>query len=62
MHDGYINAYDRYLKHAEADPAWAEENPFYYKVYREGKDFQVVTNGEEKTAAVNCKPKAATTV
>ena len=48
MHDGYITAYDRYLKHAEDDPAWAEENPFYYKVYRNGKDFQVVTNGEEK--------------
>ena len=48
MHDGYIAAYDNYLKHAEDDSEWAEKNPFYYKVYRDGKDFQVVTNGEEK--------------
>lgn len=47
MHDGYVSAYDLYLKHAELDPAWAEENPFYYKVYRIGNGFQAVTNGDE---------------
>ncbi len=50
MHDGYISAYDSYLKHAEDDPTWAENNPFYYKVYRTGSDFQAVTNGDGETA------------
>lgn len=48
MHDGYIEAYDRYLEHAEKDPTWAEKNPFYYKVYRVSNGFQVVTNGNEE--------------
>ena len=44
MHDGYVAAYDKYLEHAEKDPAWAEDNPFYYKVYRIGDKFQISTN------------------
>ena len=43
MHDGYVAAYDKYLERAEKDPAWAELNPFYYKVYRIGDKFQVST-------------------
>ena len=49
MHDGYVAAYDKYLEHSEKDPAWAEQNPFYYKVYRVGDSFQVITNCDEKT-------------
>ncbi len=43
MHDGYVAAYDKYLERAEKDQAWAENNPFYYKVYRIGDKFQVST-------------------
>ena len=51
MHDGYIAAYDAYLECAEKDPVWAEENPFYYKVYRINDTFQVATNGNKKSAS-----------
>lgn len=46
LHIGYINAFNKYQEKAEADPTWAEENPFYYKVARRGREFQVSTNGE----------------
>lgn len=45
MHDGYIKAYDSYIRHAEEDPEWAESNPFYYRVTRAEGDFRVATNG-----------------
>ena len=51
MHDGYIAAYDTYLKRAEKDPKWAEQNPFYYKVSRVDDTFQVATNGKKKNAS-----------
>lgn len=46
LHTGYINAFKKYQDKTEADPAWAEENPFYYRVARQGREFQASTNGE----------------
>lgn len=46
LHTGFVNAYHRWKERAKADPAWAEENSFYYDVQRVGKDFVVSTNGD----------------
>ena len=45
LHQGYIEAYAAYEKKADADPAWAERNPFYYDVQRSDGRFTVMTNG-----------------
>lgn len=44
LHQGYIDAYQAYEDQAEADPAWAEANPFVYRVTRMNGEFQVYTN------------------
>lgn len=43
LHQGYIDAYGAYERMAAHDPAWAEENPFFYKVRRENGQFLVRT-------------------
>ena len=45
LHQGFIDAYNAYRSMAEADPAWAEENPFFYEVQRIDGSFTVHTNG-----------------
>ncbi len=45
MHEGYLEAMERYEGKAQADPAWAEGNPFYYHVERVDGGFAVSTNG-----------------
>lgn len=45
LHAGYIEAFERYEAHAQADPQWAEGHPFYYDVSRDGGEFQISTNG-----------------
>ena len=45
LHAGYISAFERYSERAEADPAWAQSNPFYYNVTRSNCEFRVQTNG-----------------
>lgn len=42
---GYINAFQSYESKAKADPAWAEENPFFYCVERVNGYFRINTNG-----------------
>lgn len=43
---GYVETYKQYEKKAQADPAWAEANPFYYYVTRENGKFSVHTNND----------------
>ena len=44
LHRGYIRALEAYGRKAEADPAWARRNPFFYRVTRSDGKFQVLTN------------------
>ncbi len=44
LHMGYINAFKQYEEKAKADPAWAEENPFFYQVIRTNGEFCIQTN------------------
>ncbi len=44
LHQGYIQAFQAYEARAEADPAWAAANPFYYDVQRTEGRFSVSTN------------------
>lgn len=48
LHAGFISAYSRWQEQAEADPEWAENNPFFYQVQRIEKKFQVITNDDRK--------------
>ena len=50
LHQGYINAYGAYQRRAEADPAWAEANPFVYQVFRTDSGFEIYTNAGTATA------------
>ncbi len=45
LHAGYIEAFRLYQERQAADPAWAEDNPFYYDVQRVNGEFYVSTNG-----------------
>lgn len=45
LHTGYIAAFKAYQEKAKDNPAWAEENPFFYNVSRVNKEFLVNTNG-----------------
>lgn len=42
---GYINAFNQYAVMAKRNPAWAKENPFFFRVRRVNGYFQVDTNG-----------------
>lgn len=44
LHAGFVDAYSRWKKKAEADPSWGESNPFYYEVERSDRKFIVSTN------------------
>lgn len=44
LHAGYVSAYSKWQEQAEADPEWAENNPFFYKVQRVNGTFCVTTN------------------
>ncbi len=41
LHAGYVEAYRQYQEKAEQNPAWAEENPFYYNVRLVNGEFSV---------------------
>ncbi len=45
LHKGYVRAFERYEARARSDPAWAAENPFYYRAARTNGEFQIETNG-----------------
>lgn len=50
LHKGYLKAKERYAAKADADPAWAEENPFCYSAVRVNGSFQITTNAPEEAA------------
>lgn len=50
LHAGFVQAYQNWQERAAADPAWAEINPFYYRVERKAGIFHVDTNGPETLA------------
>ncbi|MBQ7922995.1 MAG: transcriptional regulator [Clostridia bacterium] len=43
LHDGFVEAYQTWQIHAEADKFWADENPFYFNVAKNGHDFCIDT-------------------
>lgn len=43
---GYIRAFQQYAEKAEADPVWAESNPFYFNAARVNGEFKISTNGD----------------
>ena len=43
LHDGFVEAYRRYAVQAEQNPAWAEENPFFFRVARINGEFCIST-------------------
>lgn len=44
LQTGYMEAFDRYERHAVTDPSWAAENPFFFHVFRRGGRFEISTN------------------
>ncbi len=45
LHRGYIQALEAYEEREKADPAWAQDHPFFYDVQRIDGKFFVCTNG-----------------
>jgi hypothetical protein len=43
LHDGFVEAYRRYAVQAEQNPAWAEENPFFFHAARINGEFCIST-------------------
>lgn len=43
LHDGFVEAYQTWQNQAEADKEWADENPFYFNVVKNGHDFMIDT-------------------
>ena len=41
LHDGFLDTYKRWQEQAQADPAWASSNPFYFNVEKSGSDFHI---------------------
>ena len=41
--DGFVEAYQTWQNQAEADHLWADENPFYFNVVKNGRDFHIDT-------------------
>lgn len=39
LHGGFVKAYREWQSKADAEKAWADENPFYFNVKKEGQDF-----------------------
>ncbi len=48
LHAGFVQAYQGWQELAAADPAWAADNPFYYRVKRENGAFCVETNSPDR--------------
>lgn len=48
LHDGFVQAYERWQAKGKKDPEWAKDNPFFYKVIRQDDQFQIQTNVKEK--------------
>ena len=44
LHNGFIRAWTQWKAKAEADPDWADGNPFYYRVERVSGTFRIETN------------------
>ncbi len=53
MHRGYVRAFEQYEERARTDPAWAEENPFFYQVERVRGSFRVMTSAQETVVSDN---------
>ena len=51
LHDGFVEAYRAWCEKAEADPSWAEHNPFYFNVVKNGCEFSVDTTFGTKTVS-----------
>lgn len=43
LHDGFVEAYQRWKGRASSDECWAQENPFYFNVEKNGSDFHIDT-------------------
>lgn len=43
LHDGFLEAYQSWQARAESDLGWADENPFYFNVVKNGHDFLIDT-------------------
>ncbi len=39
----YLEAFERYEKHAATDPVWADKNPFYFQAFRKDGRFVIST-------------------
>ena len=59
LHGGFVESYRRYAAQAERDPAWAEQNPFFFRVTRSGGNFRIDTPEipKEKNAAGESAPQ-----
>lgn len=44
IHDGFIDAYEKWREKKESDPGWAVENPLIYNVYRENGELVIKMN------------------
>lgn len=44
IHDGFVKLYYAWVRKAENDPEWAEENPLVFKVEKENGNFLVITD------------------
>ena len=51
LHGGFVNTYQAWKQRAEADPKWAERNPFYFNVEKSGSDFYIETTFESRTVS-----------
>jgi hypothetical protein len=46
LHDGFVEAYERWKEKAESDPAWGEKNPFRFEVEQTENGFRTyIRNG-----------------
>lgn len=41
LHDGFVGSYRFWSERADADPDWARENPFYFRVEKSNGEFSV---------------------
>ena len=44
LHDGFLNAYEKWQEKEKQDPQWAKENPLLFNVHYENGQFDIETN------------------
>ena len=44
IHDGFLEAYDKWEEKAKADPVWGEQHPLVFEVFKENGKLSVRTN------------------